>query len=71
MAGLKKSPKIATRTETSILDQCSKAALIDIVAVLLSRANGHCDDPCTAAEVLAEITPTLAHRGDRLPRLRA
>lgn len=71
MPGLKKCSKIAAEHESMILAQCSKAALIDIVAVLLARANGHCDDACTPAEIMDEIEPTLLLRGDRLPKMRA
>lgn len=71
MAGLKKSPKIATSSEAAILRQCSKAALIDIVVVVLARANGHCDEACTPTEIMDEIEPTLLLRGDRLPKMRA
>ena len=71
MSYFKKYPVVATGQEGMILAQCSKAALIDIVAVLLARANGHCDEACTPTEIVEEIEPTLLLRGDRLPKMRA
>lgn len=70
--GLKKrAGALATTTPELVrmLDQLSKAALIDIAADLMALAEGYADDPVAPARAMDYIEPVLIARGDRRPKI--
>jgi hypothetical protein len=51
--------------DAEILSRLSKAALLDLLVEQLRLNAGHCDTPCTAAELAELCDPTLSDRADR------
>lgn len=73
MAHLKnKSPKLVTPRVANNFDQLSKAALIDLCADLLYRAEGEniSDDELLAKLTSDYLPPVLNVRGDRMPKFK-
>lgn len=69
MAGLKKPPMLATSSDevVKVLNQCSKAALIDFATDLMSlHFSG---DAPPVSRVLEWLEPVLIARGDKMPKI--
>ena len=65
-AANKKSSLYIGNPDAELLSRLSKAALLDLLVEALRLNAGHCDTPCTHAELADLCNVTLGHRGDRL-----
>jgi hypothetical protein len=64
---MKKSAMMAASQDAKVvLDNISKAALIDLYCCALARLLGSVGTPVTPGEVASDANPVLAARGDRL-----
>lgn len=62
-----KKPSLYRDSDATLLDQLSKAALLDLLVEALRRETGSCDSPVDAETLRGIVEPTLAARGDRSP----
>ncbi len=73
MAGAtKKPPMLAPKPVYALLDQLSKAALLDLAYDLIAQRCECADDPDPAElvqQIKTALVPVLAHRGDPMPKL--
>lgn len=66
---LNKKPATIEGEDAEILQNLSKAALLDIAVESLRLRAGSCDSPVDRSTLAEMINPTLAARGDREIRI--